>query len=104
MDEKTKDLCLPHYTRANIKLGNMVEAKCSITQMEQTEKSEDDLSGILKAQLLRKQNHHVLALEVLNRKVVQSPEWFLELGITYFELEEFDKCLLPLLKVRIQRV
>ncbi|XP_045477416.1 tetratricopeptide repeat protein 37 [Harmonia axyridis] len=98
LDEKSKDLCLPHYTRANIKLGNMVEAKRSITKLEQTKPSESAHSGILLAQLMRKENHHNYALEVLEKKPIQTSEYFLELGVTYFEIEKFDECLLAFLK------
>lgn len=90
---------LLHLIRAYISCDKLQEAKSKLDLLRQTGKSDEECC-ILEALLLRQLGQTREALELLEKSAhCGSLEYFLLLGDLYWELEMWDKSLIPYLKV-----
>lgn len=93
-EEKKK--CLESIIRVNINLQKFVEANKLITELKS---SKEATSRLLLAQLLHKQEKYQEALNLLENDPVNESDWWIEVGLLYWKIEEYNKCLVPFLKV-----
>lgn len=88
-----------HLIRAYISCNKLQEAKNKLDLLQKTGKREEECC-ILEALLLRQLGKTREALELLEKSShCSSLEYFLLLGDLYWELEMWDKSLIPYLKV-----
>ncbi|KAG5897490.1 hypothetical protein JTB14_031114 [Gonioctena quinquepunctata] len=80
---------------ATIHLGKVEKAHLLITELKVTD---EQLSRLLLAKLYHKEKQYKQALTLLEEATLDSPEWWLEIGLLHWSLEEYSKCLTPFLK------
>lgn len=90
--------------RSYINLGNYAEARETLEQLK-GKVGKNSTYNLLKAQLLHKENKLQEAIQLLEKEdVCNVSETWAELGSLYWDLELYDKCLVPFLKVSSFRV
>lgn len=94
-DKKVRDLHTEHIILIYINLKKFDEAKLLISDLKNVDKLK---STFLEAKLLQKQNKYKECLKLLEKNPQENSEWMLEIGLTYWYLEDYKNALIPWLK------
>lgn len=86
---------MQHIIRAHTSLKHFTEARLLISKLNK----DDKMKILLTAQIFHKEEKYTEALEILEKEVYDNSEWWLEIGLIYWDCGLYEKCLMPFLKV-----
>ncbi|KAJ8978706.1 hypothetical protein NQ317_015954 [Molorchus minor] len=99
-DSDVKNKCLEFIIRIKINLESFAEAKLLLSDLKCVQ---EPLYKLLLAKLLNKQKKYKEALALLEDDPVDISEWWLEIGLSHWSVQEYKECLVPFLKVIITK-
>ncbi|XP_023026959.2 tetratricopeptide repeat protein 37 [Leptinotarsa decemlineata] len=94
-DQNSQKENLKYVITALIRLGNFEEANLLISKFKEYN---EELARLLLAKLYHQQKCFQQSLSILEENTPDLPEWWLEIGLVYWSLGEFSKCLTPYLR------